>query len=123
MPALKYPTTRTTNQVDDYHGKLVVDPYRWLEDVDAPETLAWIDAQNRLTFQYLEQITARTPIHQRLTDLWDFPKKTAPIRRGGVISSFATAACRTRRPVCYARSWRMGMSSRSEYTFRRARSL
>jgi prolyl oligopeptidase len=82
MAEHRYPVTRTMDQTDDYHGRLVPDPYRWLEDVDSPETAAWIEAQNRLTFEFLSQIPARDRIKQRLTELWDFLKKTAPIRRG-----------------------------------------
>jgi prolyl oligopeptidase len=78
-----YPTTRTTDQVDDYHGTPVPDPYRWLEDVDSPETKAWVEAQNALTFSFLEQIPERQQIRQRLTELWDYPKAQAPLKRGG----------------------------------------
>ncbi len=83
MPTLAYPTARTVDQVDDYHGTPVVDPYRWLEDVDSPETRAWIAAQNELTFSFLEGIPARATIRQRLTELWDYPKALAPLKRGG----------------------------------------
>ena len=54
MPKLDYPPTRTVDHVDDYHGTPVPDPYRWLEDLNAPETQAWIEAQNALTFSYLD---------------------------------------------------------------------
>lgn len=69
-----YPESRTVDVVDDYHGTAVADPYRWLEDVDAPDTRVWIEAQNELTFGYLEKISARDAIEARLTQLWDFPK-------------------------------------------------
>ncbi len=83
MPKLSYPVTRTVPQVDDYHGVLVADPYRWLEDTDSPETLAWIKAQNELTFSFLEQIPARAHIRRRLTELWDYPKAQTLLKRGG----------------------------------------
>jgi len=83
MTRLHYPATRTVNHVDDYHGTRVADPYRWLEDLNAPETQAWIEAQNALTFSYLEQIPDREAIRARLTELWDFPKCSAPFKRGG----------------------------------------
>src|SRR5512136_1986584 len=80
---LTYPTTHTVDQVDDYHGTLVHDPYRWLEDVDSPETLDWIHRQNELTFGFLAQIPARERLRKRLTELWDYPKAQAPVKRGG----------------------------------------
>ena len=80
---LSYPTTKTIDQVDDYHGTLVADPYRWLEDVDSPETLEWIKQQNELTFGFLEKIPLREHLRQRLTELWDYPKAQAPIKHGG----------------------------------------
>lgn len=62
MPSIKYPKTPTVDQIDNFHGTLVRDPYRWLEDVDAPQTLSWIAAQNELTFSILEKIPARKRI-------------------------------------------------------------
>ncbi|MGC9395588.1 MAG: prolyl oligopeptidase family serine peptidase [Anaerolineae bacterium] len=88
MTRLHYPATHTVDHVDDYHGIPVSDPYRWLEDLNAPETQAWIEAQNALTFSYLEQIPAREAIRARLTELWDFPKFGAPFKRAGRIFQF-----------------------------------
>ncbi len=82
MPKLTYPQTTTTDQKDDYHGTLVSDPYRWLEDTNSQETKAWIEAQNDLTFRYLDAIPERENIRQRLSELWDYPKQWAPIKRG-----------------------------------------
>ncbi len=82
MPHLHYPPTRKTNHIDDYHGTPVADPYRWLEDPDSPETRAWIDAQNKLTRAFLDAIPARARIHQRLTELWNYPKAQAPFKKG-----------------------------------------
>ena len=78
-----YPRARTVDQVDSFHGTPVADPYRWLEDVDSPETLAWIRAENELTFGYLAGIPARDRIRARLTELWDYPRAWAPSRHGG----------------------------------------
>jgi prolyl oligopeptidase len=83
MSKFVYPATPAVDQVDDYHGTLVADPYRWLEDPDSAETRAWIEAQNALTFGFLGRIPARDRIRQRLTALWDYPKAWAPVRRGG----------------------------------------
>jgi len=83
MNKLAYPVTRRSNHTDDYHGTQVAAPYRWLEDLNAPETVAWIEAQNAVTFNHLSKIPARKTIEERLTALWDFPKAGAPFRRGG----------------------------------------
>jgi prolyl oligopeptidase len=71
------------DQVDDYHGELVADPYRWLEDTNAPETKAWIDAENELTEEWLSRVPGREEIRARLSELWDYPRLTAPFQRGG----------------------------------------
>src|ERR1051325_11219398 len=55
-PGVNYPVTRKTNVVDDYNGVKVADPYRWLEDDNSPETKTWVEAQNKLTVSYLQQI-------------------------------------------------------------------
>ena len=78
-----YPQAKTVDQTDDYHGTIVPDPYRWMEDVDAPETLEWIRQQNELTQAYLTQVPTREKINKRLTELWDFAKAGAPNKRGG----------------------------------------
>jgi prolyl oligopeptidase len=77
-----YPPTEAVEQVDDYHGTLVSDPYRWLEDDLSPETRRWTEAQNRLTSSFVEETGFRGPLVQRLTELWNFPRFSAPSRRG-----------------------------------------
>lgn len=79
---LNYPSTRTSDQLDNYHGTLVADPYRWLEEVDSSETLDWIQRQNELTFAFLEKIPARQWLRKRLAELWDYPKAQAPVKHG-----------------------------------------
>ena len=81
--SLTYPPTKTIPHTDDYHGTRVADPYRWLEDLDSPETRAWIAAQNELTNAYLAPIPQRKKIRARLTELWNFPRVNAPFKRGG----------------------------------------
>ena len=81
--SITYPPARKGDVVDDYHGTKVADPYRWLEDVDSPETRSWVEAENRVTFAYLEQIPERERIRRRLTALWDYPKYGAPFKKGG----------------------------------------
>ncbi len=81
--ALAYPPARRSDQVDDYHGTRVADPYRWLEDVDAPQTREWIEAENGLTAAYLAQIPARDTLRRRLTRLWNYPRYGTPFHKGG----------------------------------------
>jgi prolyl oligopeptidase len=80
---ISYPPTRTVDVVDDYHGTTVRDPYRWLEDVDSPDTRAWVEAQNRVTFGFLERIPSRVRIRERLTALWNYPRFGVPLKKGG----------------------------------------
>ena len=80
---LYYPPATRTNQVDNYHGTLVADPYRWLEDDNSPATKAWVEAQNRLTFDYLGRIPERTAISNRLTKLWNYERFGVPVQEGG----------------------------------------
>ena len=77
-----YPKARRGDQVDDYHGLKVPDPYRWLEDSDSPETRAWIDAENKVTQAYLAQIPARDRIRERLTELWNYRRYGLPRKVG-----------------------------------------
>ncbi|MGE5248735.1 MAG: prolyl oligopeptidase family serine peptidase [Bacteroidota bacterium] len=83
MDRITYPAAPAVDQVDDYHGTLVRDPYRWLEDVDSAETREWVRRQNELTFNYLERIPARDQVRERLSALWDYPRALAPFKRGG----------------------------------------
>jgi prolyl oligopeptidase len=79
---LSYPAARQVDQTDDYFGTTVSDPYRWMEDVDSAELKVWIDAENELTQRYLAQIPVRETIGQRLLELINFERYTAPARRG-----------------------------------------
>lgn len=78
-----YPESRRGEQIDDYHGTPVADPYRWLEDTDSDETRAWITAQNEVTQRFLAGIPQRAKIRQRLTDLWNYPRFGVIYERGG----------------------------------------
>jgi len=81
-PSLTYPETRKVDQVDDYFGTKVADPYRWMENEGDPDLRAWIDAQNKVTFGYLDQIPFRDQIRQRLEQVYDYPKYGLPERVG-----------------------------------------
>ena len=80
--SLVYPPSSKVDQVDEYNGIRVPDPYRWLEDPDADETQAWVETQNEVTFGYLNEISAREQIKQRLTGLWDYEKFGIPFKEG-----------------------------------------
>ncbi|MGB3516208.1 MAG: prolyl oligopeptidase family serine peptidase [Elainellaceae cyanobacterium] len=79
---LTYPSSLQVDHVDDYHGTAVADPYRWLEDPDSPDSRAWIEAQNQLTFKYLQQIPSRETLRDRITQLWDYEKFGTPFKVG-----------------------------------------
>jgi len=78
---LEYPQARKTDQVDTYFGVKVPDPYRWLEDDNSAETAQWVEAENKVTFGYLEMIPYRQQVKQRLENLFNYPKYTAPFHR------------------------------------------
>ncbi len=81
---LRYPETARVDQVDDYHGTQVADPYRWLEDDvrESADVAAWVKAQNKVTFKYLKGIRERGTIRDRLEELWNFERTSAPKRVG-----------------------------------------
>ena len=81
-PKLTYPESKKVDQVDDYFGTKVADPYRWLEDENSAETKAWVTAQNIVTFRYLDKIPYREKLKARLTELSNYPRVSAPFRRG-----------------------------------------
>jgi len=76
------PNTRTTNVKDIYHGNSIDDPYRWLEDDHAKETIEWVDIQNQYTQNYLRQIPFRARIKEDLTKLWNYEKFSSPFKKG-----------------------------------------
>jgi prolyl oligopeptidase len=80
---IRYPSTRQIDAADDYHGEVVPDPYRWLEDPDGPETVAWLREQRRFTDTFLDGSPGREAIAARITDLTDYPRESAPFERGG----------------------------------------
>ncbi|MCP2727014.1 prolyl oligopeptidase family serine peptidase [Limnofasciculus baicalensis] len=79
---LNYPPSRKSDQIDEYHGIKVADPYRWLEDPDSEETQSWVEAQNNITFSYLNQISQREEIKGRISKLWNYEKYSTPFKEG-----------------------------------------
>ncbi|MBI1356642.1 MAG: prolyl oligopeptidase family serine peptidase [Acidobacteria bacterium] len=84
-PAIAYPETRRSDHTDVYHGMTVADPYRWLEDDvrESAEVRAWVEAENEVTFSYLESLPQREPIRKRLEKLWDYEKVGDYFKEGG----------------------------------------
>ncbi|MEY2411233.1 MAG: prolyl oligopeptidase [Verrucomicrobiota bacterium] len=77
------PVTKKVPVTETLHGVVISDPYRWLEDDNAPDTKAWVEAQNRVTFAYLSEIPERPRLKERLTKLWNFERYGVPHREGG----------------------------------------
>jgi prolyl oligopeptidase len=82
--SLKYPDTKRGDQIDDYHGIKVADPYRWLEDDvrESKDVADWVAEQNKVTFAYLKDIPQREAIKKRITELWNYEKISSPYRIG-----------------------------------------
>ena len=81
--ALEYPRTARGNHVDTYHGTQVADPYRWLEDADAPATAEWVKEQNKVSLPFLKSLPTRERFHKRLTELWSYERYGVPERKAG----------------------------------------
>jgi prolyl oligopeptidase len=79
---LDYPVARKTDQVDDYHGVKIADPYRWLEDDNSAETAKWVEAENKVTRAYLDKIPYHAAVKTRLEQLFNYPKYSAPFLKG-----------------------------------------
>ena len=80
---LVYPVTARVNVAEEFGSIKVEDPYRWLENLDAPATRQWVEAQNRLSQPQLEAIAHRAWVKQRLTQLWNYERFDAPVKEGG----------------------------------------
>lgn len=79
---LPYPETKKVDTVDNYFGTKIADPYRWLENDTTAETADWVESQNKVTQNYLSQIPFRDKIKDRLTEIWNYEKISAPYRKG-----------------------------------------
>lgn len=78
----EYPVTQKEDVIEEYFGHEVADPYRWLENDTSQATSQWVAAQNEVTFEYLNQIPFREAFKERLTQIWDYPKISAPFKKG-----------------------------------------
>jgi prolyl oligopeptidase len=79
---ISYPQTKKGDVVDDYFGTKIADPYRWMESLDSAEVAQWVAAQNKVTFDYLDKLPLREHFKQRITELWNYPKVSVPVREG-----------------------------------------
>jgi prolyl oligopeptidase len=77
-----YPQPRKGDVVDNYFGTKVADPYRWMEDLNAPDVKQWVEAENAVTFKYLDALPVRDALKKRITELWNYPKVTPPRYQG-----------------------------------------
>ena len=82
IKTLPYPQTKKGDVTDTYFGTTVADPFRWLEDDRAEDTKAWVQAENKVTQDYLGHIPYRDAIAKRLTELWNYEKYSAPFKEG-----------------------------------------
>ncbi|HKA40376.1 MAG TPA: prolyl oligopeptidase family serine peptidase [Burkholderiales bacterium] len=80
---LSYPVPHKVEVADDYFGTRVSDPYRWMEDLNSPELAAWVTAENKLTFDYLERLPLREHFRRRITELWNYSRTTVPLIESG----------------------------------------
>jgi prolyl oligopeptidase len=83
MQKIQYPEAGKVDTVDIYFGHKVADPYRWLEDDNSPETKAWVEAENKITFDYLSKIPFREALKEHLAEIWNYPKYRVPFKKGG----------------------------------------
>jgi len=83
LPKVSYPETSKDDIVDDYFGTKVPAPYRWMEDLDSKKVTDWVAAEDKVTFDYLAKLPLRERLRKRITELWDYPKASSPVREGG----------------------------------------
>jgi prolyl oligopeptidase len=82
---LTYPETEQRSDADTIFDKIIADPYRWLEDDMSDETASWVKAQNKVTFDYLSEIPYRKQLKDRLSELWNYEKVSAPTKKGDFV--------------------------------------
>src|ERR1700733_14833585 len=80
--AVNYPPAKRGDHIDQYHGVSVPDPYRWMEDSDSPQTRAWVQAQGKISADYLAALPHRDEMARRLKAIWNFERWNAPEKYG-----------------------------------------
>jgi prolyl oligopeptidase len=86
-----YPDTPRVDQIDEYFGTRVADPYRWLEDVDSAQTQRWIAEENELSESVLDTVPRRQEIRARLTEVWNYERRSVPEKAGALYAYFRNA--------------------------------
>lgn len=104
IQTLPYPETRMDDVAEDYHGTVVADPYRWLEDDNSDETAAWVKAQNEVTFDYLSHIPYRDAVKNRITELNNYPKDGMPSKHGDWYYYYMNDGLQNQSVLCRSRS-------------------
>lgn len=97
---IQYPVTKKTNIIDDYFGTKVLDPYRWLECDTCSDVKEWVNAQNQVTFAYLAKIPFRNSLKERITQLYDYQRQSAPDKKGKYYFYFKNEGLQNQ-PVLY----------------------
>ena len=100
---ISYPRARTVDQVDDYFGHKIADPYRWMEDLNAPDVAQWVKAENAVTEEHLAGLPLRAWFRSRITELWNYPKISLPFREAGKMF-YAKNSGLQRQSVWYTRA-------------------
>ncbi len=97
--AFDYPPAKSVDQTDTYHGTAIADPYRWLEDLDSPDTAAWVAAQNQVTFAHLATLPQRDSIKKRLLELLNYPRYSLPSKHGDLYFYTANSGLQNQSPL------------------------
>jgi len=103
--AVSYPASPKVDHVDVYHGVTVPDPYRWLEDLDSPQTKAWVAAQNTLTDDTLARMPEVAQVRARLTKLWNYERYSLPSKEAGWVFFGRNDGLQNQTPLYVQQGW------------------
>ena len=109
-PPFNYPVAHKGDVVDTYGTVTVADPYRWMENLDAPEVAAWVQAQNALSSSYFATLPIRDALKARITKLWDYPKTSIPTLESGQLFYRKNSGLQKQSPL-YVRTGLEGQAS------------
>ncbi len=102
--SVQYPETRRDTIVDNYFGTMVPAPYQWMEDQNSKELESWVEAENKLTFAYLDKIPVRSWINKRMTKVWNYEKVSVPSRYAGELFYSKNSGLQNQSPVYHQKS-------------------